>query len=84
MAKIMRAYTGLVAEGMTRPNSLVVLVRRPWAVESGTYPICAARALILALVAADTSGSSRRALETVITETPVSWAMSFNRTMVRR
>src|SRR5204862_427263 len=35
----------------------------------------------LALTPADTSWASRRALETVITDTPARAAMSFNRTM---
>jgi hypothetical protein len=37
--------------------------------------------LMRALVAAETSGASRNAFETVITETPMCWAMSFNLTM---
>ena len=54
--------------GITRPNNFVLLLRNPWALESGTYPICWARALIFARVASDTSGSPRKALEIVITE----------------
>ena len=37
-----------------------------------------------ALVASETSGSSRSALETVMTETPDLAAMSFKRTMLKR
>jgi tagatose-1,6-bisphosphate aldolase non-catalytic subunit AgaZ/GatZ len=40
--------------------------------------------LMRALVAAETSGSLRSAFETVITETPAYWAMSFKRTIIRR
>src|ERR1035437_8897074 len=72
---------GFVVAGMTRAKRFVVFVRNPCAQESGTYPIWLASALILALVAAETSGASCRAFETVITETPMSWAMSLSRTI---
>ena len=35
------------------------------------------------LVAAETSGASRKAFETVMMETPMRWAMSFNLTIFR-
>src|SRR5206468_4487666 len=40
--------------------------------------------LMRALVASETSGSSRNALETVITETPARREISLSRTMLRR
>src|ERR1700722_5763387 len=66
---------------MTSPNNFVVLVRNPCALESGMYPVGSASCLIWVLVAEETSGSSRRAFETVMTDTPASWAMSLRRTM---
>jgi len=81
MAITIRGKSGLDREEITNPKSLVVRVRNPWALESGTYPICWASNLTRVLVSADTSGSSRKAFETVITETPARAAMSFRRTI---
>src|SRR5262245_54884534 len=72
---------GLVSEGMTTPKSLLRRERKPWAVESGTYPNCWARSLMRVFVVGPTSGQSCNALETVMTETPAFLAMSLRRTI---
>jgi len=75
MAKMTRAKIGFVLDGMTRPNNWFVRLRSPCRTSRVHNPFVAPGNLMRDFVADDTSGWSRNAFETVITETPACRAL---------